>query len=150
MLNIVQKNMKKIISFLILIMLTLIIIPSASAQLIDGPALSQMNTISGDVQRTAGFSNASVGSIIATIIRAILGLLAAIFMVLMVLSGFKWMTAAGNESQVEKAQETIKAALIGLIVVLAAYAITYYVFTYLPFSGGQAGIGLDGGTGTSK
>lgn len=142
--------MKKIISLLILIILALIIIPSASAQLIDGSSLTQMNKISGEIKTTAGFSNASIGSIIATIIRAILGLLAAIFMVLMVLSGFKWMTAAGNQNQVEKAQETIKAALIGLIVVLAAYAITYYVFTYLPFSGGQAGIGLDGETGTSK
>lgn len=142
--------MKKIISFLILIILAVIIIPNASAQLIDGPALEQMNNISGDVQKTVGFSDASVGGIIAAIIRAVLGLLAAIFMVLMITAGFKWMTAAGNESQVEKAQETIKAALIGLVVVLAAYAITYYVFTYLPFSGGQAGTGLDGKTGVSK
>lgn len=142
--------MKKIISFLILIILAVIIIPNASAQLIDGPALEQINSISGDVQKTVGFSDASVGGIIATIIRAVLGLLAAIFMVLMITAGFKWMTAAGNESQVEKAQETIKAALIGLVVVLAAYAITYYVFTYLPFSGGQATTGLDDKTGVSK
>ncbi len=141
--------MKKIISFLILLGLAIVIIPSASAQLIDEKTLGYMNDISGSVQETAGFGDASVGSIIAAIIRAILGLLAAIFMVLMILSGFRWMTAAGNESQVEKAQETIKAALIGLIVVLAAYAITYYVFTYLPFSAGQAGSETGSGLITS-
>lgn len=139
--------MKKIISFLILLGLAVIIIPSASAQLVD---TAEMSNISSQVQKTAGFGDVSVGGIIAAIIRAVLGLLAAIFMVLMILSGFKWMTAAGNESQVEKAQETIKAALIGLVVVLAAYAITYYVFTYLPFSAGTSGSGLAGGLTTSN
>lgn len=138
--------MKKVISFLIILGLAVVIMPSASAQLID---TSGMSDISGQVQQAAGFGDVSVGSIIAAIIRAILGLLAAIFMILMILSGFRWMTASGNESQVEKAQETIKAALIGLIVVLAAYAITYYVFTYLPFSAGQAGSGTSGGLITS-
>lgn len=142
--------MKKIISFFILLGLAVIIIPSASAQLIDDSAIQHMGDISESVQKTAGFGEATVGGVIAAIIRAVLGLLAAIFMVLMILSGFKWMTAAGNESQVEKAQETIKAALIGLVVVLAAYAITYYVFTYLPFSAGTSGSGLAGGLTTSN
>jgi hypothetical protein len=143
--------MKKIISFLILVGVALVFMPHASAQLLGGDALKQMSDTAGTVRHFAGFSsNASVGGIIAAIIRAILSLLAAIFLVLMILSGFKWMTAAGNEEQVKKAQETIKSALIGLVIVLAAYAITYYVFTYLPFSGGAANVRLDGRTGVSS
>jgi ABC-type phosphate transport system auxiliary subunit len=53
----------------------------------------------------------------------------------MIVAGFQWMTAAGNETKVEKALSMIKTAVIGLIIVLAAYAITYFIFTYLPFSG---------------
>ena len=69
------------------------------------------------------------------IINSILGLVGAIFIVLMILAGFQWMTAAGNEQKTEKALSMIKTAVIGLIIVLAAYSITYFVFTYLPFSG---------------
>lgn len=37
--------------------------------------------------------------------------------------------------RLKKAQGSLKNAVIGLIIVLAAYAITYSVFTYLPFAG---------------
>jgi len=141
--------MKKITILALSLSLLFIISLPVSAQLLEGEALQQLNSNSQQVKAFAGFSNASVGSIIAAVISAVLGLLAAIFMVLMVLSGFKWMTASGNEDQVKKAQETIKAAIIGLIIVLAAYAITYYIFTYLPFSGGQKIQKLDGVTTTS-
>jgi hypothetical protein len=58
----------------------------------------------------------------------------------MVFAGFKWMMAQGNEDQIKKSLETIKAAAIGLNIVLSAYAITYFIFTYLPFDGpGSAG-----------
>lgn len=122
----------------------------SSAQLLEGGALTELKDNAEKVRVVSGFNDsASVGNIIASAISAILGLLAVIFMSLMILSGFKWMTAAGNEEQVSKAQDTIKAALIGLIVVLAAYAITYYIFTYLPFSRGTAVGGAGGGLGTS-
>ncbi len=120
---------------------------SSFAQLIDGGALVNMEKTADEVRASSGFSNSvSVGSVIASIIRTVLSLLAAIFLVLMIFSGFQWMTASGNESQISKAQDTIKAALIGLIVVLAAYAITYFVFKSLPFTASTTGTGNDGQT----
>ena len=50
------------------------------------------------------------------------------------------MMAGGNTEQVSKSQTAIKNAIVGLIVVLAAYAITYFVMVRLPFSGSPSDI----------
>ena len=65
--------------------------------------------------------------IIATIIQATLSLLGIIFIILMIYGGGIWMTAKGNEQQVDKAKGLITAAIIGLVIVVAAYAISYFV-----------------------
>lgn len=44
------------------------------------------------------------------------------------------MIARGDEGEVEKAKEIIKTAVIGLVVTLAAYAITYFIGTRLTSS----------------
>ena len=92
----------------------------------------------------AGLSSGSIGPLIAQIIRGLLGLLGAIFIILMIVAGFSWMTAGGNEEQVKKSTSIIKSAVIGLVIVLAAYAVTYFLFTYLPFFG--SGMTIQGGT----
>ena len=66
--------------------------------------------------------------IVATkIIQWALGFLALIFLVLIIFAGFKWMTSGGNEEEVKKAQALMKNAVIGLIIILAAWSITYYL-----------------------
>ncbi|MFZ4632200.1 MAG: hypothetical protein ACOYL8_03295 [Patescibacteria group bacterium] len=130
-----KKSFKIFLSLSFLLFTAFIITNICSAQLLDNDALTGIKDNANEVRAASGLSaSASVGSVIASIIRSVLALLAAIFLVLMIFSGFKWMTASGNESEIEKAQGIIKAAIIGLVVVLAAYAITYFVFKYLPFS----------------
>ena len=133
--------MKKFLSSLFIVFSILTVFNLASAQILQGDALGLMKENAEKVSTIGGFAaDASVGSIIAAVIKAVLGLLAVIFLVLMVFAGFKWMMAQGNEDQIKKSLETIKAAAIGLIIVLSAYAITYFIFTYLPFDGpGSAG-----------
>lgn len=50
-----------------------------------------------------------------------------IFLILIFVGGLTWMTAQGNEQQVQKAKDMIVAALLGLIIIMSAYAITAYV-----------------------
>lgn len=61
------------------------------------------------------------------IIRGFLGLLGIVFVVLIVYAGFTWMTAQGNEEKVNMAKKLIVQATIGLVIILAAYAITEFV-----------------------
>jgi len=69
--------------------------------------------------------------IIGGIVGVFLSFLGVIFFVLMIYGGFMWMTARGNETQVESARKTIGNAIIGLIVVLSAYVITSLVTSEL-------------------
>ena len=71
---------------------------------------------------------------IGQVISAVLVFLGVLFLLLIIYGGYIWMMARGNEQEVEKAKNIIKNALIGLVVVLAAYAITYTIFRYFGFN----------------
>lgn len=69
-------------------------------------------------------------SIISTVIYAILGLVGIIFLGMVIYGGFTWMTAQGNEEKVKKANGIVMSSLFGLIITLAAYAISTMVINY--------------------
>ncbi|MDP2656723.1 MAG: hypothetical protein Q8P11_04125 [bacterium] len=73
----------------------------------------------------------SVGTIIGLVIQVVLTLLGIIFLILSLYAGFLWMTAAGEKEKVEKAQSMLMQAVIGLIIVLAAQGVTYWVLSTL-------------------
>lgn len=50
-----------------------------------------------------------------------------IFLVLIIYAGLQWMTAQGNSGQVDKAKELMINAVIGLVIVTAAYSITLFI-----------------------
>lgn len=63
----------------------------------------------------------------ATVIKTALALVGTIFFILVFYAGYLWMTAAGNSERVDKAREIIVTAVIGLGIIMAAYAITYFI-----------------------
>lgn len=65
--------------------------------------------------------------VVGTIVRIFLGVLGIIFVILIIVAGFRWMTAGGNEENVKKASAQIKNAVIGLIIILAAWSLTNFV-----------------------
>jgi len=68
-----------------------------------------------------------IRTIVANLVNVFLGLLGTIFVVLMVAGGIIWMTAAGNPEKVKKAINLMAAGAIGLLIVLAAFAITLFI-----------------------
>ena len=69
----------------------------------------------------------SLPGAIGKFIGAGLAFLGVIFLILIIYGGFSWMTARGNEQEVTKAQGLIQQAVIGLIIVLMAYAVTAFL-----------------------
>ncbi|MBI1908156.1 hypothetical protein HYS28_01920 [Candidatus Uhrbacteria bacterium] len=65
------------------------------------------------------------------VVKPILGVVGLAFFVLMIYGGVLWMVAAGNETMVKKAQEILKSAFIGTVIVVASYAITNAIFNAL-------------------
>lgn len=90
-----------------------------------------------------GISQESLSSRIGTIVKGILGAVGLVFFVLMFYGGFLWMTAHGNEDQVGNAKETIIAAVIGLVVIVASYGLTNVILTRM-LSEGPNGPNLPG------
>jgi hypothetical protein len=73
------------------------------------------------------FADVNLATYIGTAISYILSMLGVIFLVLLIYGGFLWMTAKGDSEVVSKSKDIIINAMIGLIIVLMSYAITYYV-----------------------
>lgn len=61
--------------------------------------------------------------VVRGIIRFILLLGFVIAFIMLLIGGIRWIMAGGDEKSVEKARNTITAALIGLVVILVAYAL---------------------------
>lgn len=84
------------------------------------------------LEETAGAAELPMGKSITLILGDVIGtalsLVSVLFFALMLYAGVKWMLARGDSGKAEQALDTIVAAIIGLIVVLASYAITNFVF----------------------
>lgn len=76
----------------------------------------------------------SVPQFVGVIIRAVLAALGIVFFFLVFYAGILWMTARGNQAAVDKSKGMIEAAVVGLVIVSASYAITRFIFQNL---GGQ-------------
>jgi len=78
-----------------------------------------------------GLGNAHPVQVIANLISVALGFLGIIAVVLIVLAGFKWMVSGGNEDKAAEAKKMLGQALIGIIIILASFAIANFVITQL-------------------
>lgn len=90
------------------------------------------------VSNTINLSQADPRVIIARIIQIALTFLGVIALVLVIYAGFLWMTSGGEEEKISRAKKILRDALIGLIIILSAWAITTFVLNRLmdAFGGG--------------
>ena len=93
------------------------------------PTLQHLNNAS--VPAWGIGAKTSIGEIVGSIILTILGLLGVIFVILLTYGGFLWLTAAGEDDKVKKAQGLMWNAIIGLLIVIAAYSIAWFVLNTL-------------------
>ena len=61
------------------------------------------------------------------VVGIVLSFVGIIFLVLTIYAGIMWMTAQGDTGQVTKSKDLLINALIGLIIITAAYSITTFV-----------------------
>lgn len=99
----------------------------ASAQALTPDELFGGETTGAEFASTAGLGDADLVETIAQIIRIALGFLGVISVVIILLGGFRWMTAGGNDDKVKEAKKLIFSGIIGLVIVLSAYAIASFV-----------------------
>ena len=105
------------------------------ANLVSAQPLNMKNTqgFLNDTATSAGVSGGetNLSLMIAGIIKMLLGLIGIVFVVLFIYGGFLYMTSAGNEDRVKKGKNLITSAVIGLIIIMTAYSIAYFVTTLI-------------------
>lgn len=70
-------------------------------------------------------------TIAKTLVNVILSALGILFLAMVILSGTRWMLAGGNQEKVDKNKRVLSESVIGLAIILAAYAISYFVLFYV-------------------
>ena len=91
------------------------------------PPTSTPATIPVTVPRPPGLPFAQLGTLISGGIGIILIIAALAAFIFLIMGGLQWITSGGDKAAVESAQHKIQAALIGLFVVFAAWAIMLVV-----------------------
>ncbi len=128
---------KKLLSFLILIIFCFslgifAVVNSVNAQNgLEETILKsdELEKVAGDVydENPLGTPVNSMQDIIILVINTVLGLLGVIFLIIIIYAGFLWMTAGGNDDQVGKAKKWLVNGIIGVVIIVGAYAISYFV-----------------------
>lgn len=107
--------MKKILKNVSILAITLL--PNVALAALDKPA------------PLGGLSTEGLSATITKILNAVLGLVGVIALAVILYGGFRWMTAGGNEETVGEAKKIITAGVIGLIIVVMAWAVVSFVIT---------------------
>lgn len=106
-----------------------------SAQLEEEPTFSRPNT------EDAGFKIEDLGALIQGLLGAVMFVAALLVFAYMIWGGIQWITSGGDKGKTEEARNKITAAIIGLAVLAAAYAVfalvTYFLGVDNPFTGGE-------------
>ena len=89
---------------------------------------NQDRVLTNSVGDKAGISTSqTLPGMAGSIINVILGFLGILLLFYMLYAGFLWMTAGGDEKKVTKAIDIIKQSIIGLVIIVAAFAISNFV-----------------------
>ena len=89
------------------------------------------NLSKDQIQGELGLGEKDPREIIASVINIALGFLGIVAVVLILLGGFKWMTAAGNDDKITEARSILTAGIIGLVIILAAWGVASFVINQL-------------------
>jgi len=91
-----------------------------------------------------GLATTDIRTMVGNVLKGFFALLGVVAVLLILYAGVIWMTAAGNEEKISQAKKILINATIGLLIMMAAYAITAFIFGAI--LGAQGGEGGGGGT----
>lgn len=117
---------KKFLILLIFILaISFVLAETALGQQAPDRVLDGLGETADQAQITKG--SGSLPAFVGGVINYSFAAIAAIFVTVIMLGGFLWMTARGNEDKVAKAKTFILNGLFGLIVVFLAYGLVYVI-----------------------
>ena len=120
--------MKKYITYIaILLTAGFVALAPLDVALAQSPA-DQMLDGAGQTGTSGG---QDVNSLIQTVVNVMFFILGAVAVIMIIWSGIRYVTSAGNQTAVVSAKNTLIYAVVGLVVALLAYAIVSFVIEAL-------------------
>lgn len=124
----------KLIKYTLLIFILVLLFGNLTAQAQTNPAVDRLQSIgseNGPYQDTGTTPADTLAEMIGTVINAFFQILGVIFIALTIYAGFNYMTARGEEAKVDKALNTLRQAIIGLVITAGSYAIWSLVSKFI-------------------
>lgn len=78
----------------------------------------------------AALGGLTIPNLISALIRLTVVVAAIVFFFILVIGGIQWIASGGDKAQTEAARNRITAALVGLVIVFAAWAIVALINTF--------------------
>ncbi len=85
--------------------------------------------------------------IIGNVIKAMLGIVGSLALLIFIFGGFTWVTSAGNDEKIKKGKDMITWAAFGLVVIFLSYALVTFVISAITGESGGSGSTGDSGVG---
>ena len=101
------------------------------AQVRTNPFNQSQNYLNNTRTASGVTGGSDLPTIIGSLINVVLGFLGIVLLFYVLRAGFLWMTAGGDEKQVTTAKNMIRDAVIGLVVIIAGFAISNFVLQQL-------------------
>ena len=120
-----QKISTKAVAWLSLAVGTCVFLP----QKLFGATLQNAPGFLGKTANTATGKDGApeIETVLGGFIQTALSLIGIIFLILMIYAGYLWLTAQGEDAQIDKSKKIIKSTMIGLFLVVSAFAITQFI-----------------------
>jgi len=84
-----------------------------------------------EIQIITGLGGRDPILILAGLIRIVLSFLGILALSIILLAGFKWMMSGGNEERASEARKMLFGGIIGLIIILASFALASFLINNL-------------------
>lgn len=119
-----------VVASMALVMTGLGVLSSLPAQAACDPKKGMEGALQDDCSRGPGQAKELDGNqgVITTIINTMLFIVGLLAVIMIIYAGIRFVTAHGDEKQVESARQTIIYSVVGLIVAILAYALVNWVF----------------------
>ena len=124
----------------LLIALALVALPFGAARItapVQAASLDDITTNLSDTNEETGLAEQDLTTTIGSLIGVLLSILGVIFLLLIIFAGWTWMTAQGDSKKVDKAKDILITSVVGLVILMSAYAISNFVIDSLVESTGN-------------
>ena len=120
-----QSKMNKLfaITFVSLVFLFVLLVPTL-AQNLGGELINE-------TAAAADIGGANLPTILGKIFKIVLSVLGLIALVIIIVAGIQWMTSGGIPEKIKKARALLSAGLIGLLIIILAYAMVSFIISSL-------------------